>query len=478
MRSVRAVSVVGTLTLLLGLCVTTPTSSATTTGTNPGTDGAGSSGPSQKAAERRLRADAADPVVVRTGSDGRAEFVGTLGAPVAAPAALPATVTPTRAAVEHLDRYGELFGVHRPEAQLERTDVVATGDGSHVVKFTQTVDGLPVIGGELAVSVDADGDLESVNGEMTDPAVLPEPVVSAVVAVDTAVLTTSRTHGVPVPTLAVGPASRWYFDPELVRQPRPRRGQAGVAGRGHQRLRHPRDGAGRQRHRRRCRARQPDHRCQGPRRMRPRAGRRERCSLPPRCLRPHRDHRTGGGGRCGSGLPVRWTHLGPVPAARPRPDRDDRAQRGRRAQAAADRQPHRRERILERPRGLLQPRMVPGRRRGGARALSRRGRAPLGAHVLVPVRRDQRVDGRRVRRDRGPAQRHRPVRPAQPARLAARRGLARWDSARHAVADARPAWHTATAGPDAQPVLRRRRQTGSTTVPCTSTAAWATRPRC
>jgi len=222
MRAVRAMSAAGTLTLLLGLCVTTPTSSATAKSAKSDADEtSGTSGPSGEAAERRLRADAADPVVVRTGPDGQAEFVGTLGAPVAAPAALPVASTPTRAAEEHLDRYGALFGVHRPEAQLERTEVVATGGGSHVVRFTQTVDGLPVIGGELAVSVDSDGDLESVNGETTDPEALPAPAVSAEAAVGTAVATTSRTHGVPVRDLAAGPASHWYYDPELVGSPDP-----------------------------------------------------------------------------------------------------------------------------------------------------------------------------------------------------------------------------------------------------------------
>ncbi|HWM38482.1 MAG TPA: M4 family metallopeptidase [Streptomyces sp.] len=222
MRSVRAVSAAGTLTLVLGLCIWTPTSLATATGAETGTDAtSGTSGSAEEAAERRLRADAVDPVVVRTGSDGEAEFVGTLGAPVAAPTALPATATPTRAAEQHLDRYGALFGVHRPEAQLERTDVVATGAGSHVVRFTQTVDGLPVIGGELAVSVDDDGDLESVNGETTDPAVLPAAMVSAKAAIDTAVRTTSRTHGAPVRNLAAGSATRWYYDPQLVGSPDP-----------------------------------------------------------------------------------------------------------------------------------------------------------------------------------------------------------------------------------------------------------------
>ncbi|HEX2177513.1 MAG TPA: M4 family metallopeptidase [Nocardioidaceae bacterium] len=173
-----------------------------------------------EAAERLLRADAVGTVRLSGEDDGTAEFVG-LGRPVADPAA-PASVTPVQAAGAHLDRYGALLGVDEPDSQLEPTAVVDAAGGSHVVKFTQRVDGLPVIGGELAVSVDADGDLEAVNGETTDTDVVaPAPSARAAAAVRTAVTTTARRHGVKPSTLTAGPARQWYFDPELVGSPDP-----------------------------------------------------------------------------------------------------------------------------------------------------------------------------------------------------------------------------------------------------------------
>jgi bacillolysin len=215
MRSSRALSCVATLTLLLGLGAATTTMSATAAVDQP------TSEPDAAAvAEGLLRADAAGPVVVRA-DDGDTAFVGTLGAPVDAPAVSPAD-TPVQAATEHLDRYGALFDVTRPRAQLDVLEVENTVAGSHVVKFEQQVDGLPVLGGELAVAVDADGALQSVNGETTEPgAVVPAPSESAAAAVRTAVTTTARTHGVPAGTLTAGPATEWFYDPALVGSPVP-----------------------------------------------------------------------------------------------------------------------------------------------------------------------------------------------------------------------------------------------------------------
>jgi bacillolysin len=216
MRSSRAFASVVTLALLLGLCLATTRSPATAVaGEEPAHDLSAA-----EAAERLLRADATGPVTVSTGRDDVATFVGTLGTPVAS--RVPATATPVRAASEHLERYGGLFGVRRTRTQLEPTEVAGTGAGSHVVTFAQQVDGLPVLGGELAVSVDADGDLQSVNGETTDPgAVVPAPSEPAAAAVRTAVTVTARTHQLDAATLTPGPATQWYYDPELIGSPDP-----------------------------------------------------------------------------------------------------------------------------------------------------------------------------------------------------------------------------------------------------------------
>lgn len=216
MRSTRALSSVVTLATLLGLCAGTFTIPATAVVEQPTPDVSAA-----RAAERLLRVDAAGRVTVRTGADDVADFVGTRGAPVEGPG-VPAAATPVRAASEHLDRYGPLFGVDRPEQQLEATRVVGVA-GSHIVKFAQQVDGLPVVGGELAVALDADGALESVNGETTDTdAVAPPPSEPAGAAVRTAVHTTARTHGVRRATsLAASRATRWFYDPKLIGSPDP-----------------------------------------------------------------------------------------------------------------------------------------------------------------------------------------------------------------------------------------------------------------
>jgi hypothetical protein len=179
------------------------------------------SGPSADEAERLLLADSVDPVAVHVDPDGTSGFVGTLGAPIDG-VDLPATVAPAVAAEEHLDRYGALFGVEEPASELETTEVLDTSGGSHVVHLRQRVDGLPVLGGELAVSLTGDGALESVNGETTDATgLVPVPAEPASAAVATAVEVTARAHGVDAAALTAGTATEWLYDPALVGSPDP-----------------------------------------------------------------------------------------------------------------------------------------------------------------------------------------------------------------------------------------------------------------
>jgi bacillolysin len=226
MRSSRALStlaVAATLAALLGTGGTTAVSAVPAQApvqasfAAPGADDATSSTSGEaRAAERLLRADADGGVRVATGSDAVAEFVGTRGAPVEAPA-VPPTATPAQAAAQHLDRYAGLFGVDGPGADLAPTEVLSTAGGGHVVKFTQQVAGLPVVGGELAVSLDPAGDLQSVNGETTaDVAAVAAPVKRETLAVRTAVSTTARAHGIDASVLTAASAGRWMYDPELI----------------------------------------------------------------------------------------------------------------------------------------------------------------------------------------------------------------------------------------------------------------------
>jgi len=213
MRS-RALSSVVTLSLLAGFGTTGAVSA--TAAEDPG------SGPdTAREAEVLLRADASGPVVVDTENEGEGKgtFVGTLGAPVDSAAVTPAD-TPVQAATEHLDRYGAMFDVTRPQAQLHVLGVEDTVAGSHVVRFAQRVHGVPVLGGELAVAMDADGALQSVNGETTSPdAAVSAPSESAAAAARTAVVSTAKTYGLPADSLTASPAREWFYDPALFGSP-------------------------------------------------------------------------------------------------------------------------------------------------------------------------------------------------------------------------------------------------------------------
>ncbi|HEY6739632.1 MAG TPA: M4 family metallopeptidase, partial [Actinopolymorphaceae bacterium] len=69
---------------------------------------------------------------------------------------------PEEAAKAHLAKYAKDFGVSPNDLTLAATAEVP---GGNVVKFDQVVGGAPVLGGQLVVSVDSAGGMESVSGE-------------------------------------------------------------------------------------------------------------------------------------------------------------------------------------------------------------------------------------------------------------------------------------------------------------------------
>jgi bacillolysin len=84
-----------------------------------------------------------------------------------------------------------------------------------VVRFQQTVDGLPVVGGQL-VTVLRDGALLSVSGEGTGRVVSAVFGRTAGSAARTARVLTARAHHLPVRTLAATRPGRWLYDASLV----------------------------------------------------------------------------------------------------------------------------------------------------------------------------------------------------------------------------------------------------------------------
>ena len=73
--------------------------------------------------------------------------------------------TPRAAALEAGERFGSRFGLG-PGAALRVSSVEPIRDGSFAAHLQQTIDGVPVLGGELAVGLDPAGDLLSIGGEL------------------------------------------------------------------------------------------------------------------------------------------------------------------------------------------------------------------------------------------------------------------------------------------------------------------------
>jgi len=185
---------------------------------------------------RALRAGSAGEVRVRRDAAGRVRTVGTTpGAPLEPVARGPAlrggepaggqaprTATdhpePAAAARAFVGRYGPLFGVPDPAAGLVQAGVEST-DAGDVVRFTQRRNGLPVVAGELTVSVNDEGSVLSAAGETSIADAGGALTVPPEQARETALLATAAGHALALDRLTAGEATAWAYDPSLIGAP-------------------------------------------------------------------------------------------------------------------------------------------------------------------------------------------------------------------------------------------------------------------
>ncbi|MDQ1664606.1 MAG: hypothetical protein QOH75_637 [Actinomycetota bacterium] len=158
------------------------------------------------------------PTRLQIGRDkrGRTHFVGAqAGRTVKRPAGVSAQASPATKARAHLGRYGQLFGVTDPSGTLRTAAVTGLGRGQSVVRFQQTARGLPVLGGQLATVVDAQGNMISLSGE-TSPRVASSTFTVAAAAARRAALgATARDTGVARSRLTATTPARWLYDASL-----------------------------------------------------------------------------------------------------------------------------------------------------------------------------------------------------------------------------------------------------------------------
>ena len=156
---------------------------------------------------------------------GKVRFMGTsLDHPMAQPAALAAGASAEQAARGFLATYGQLFGLQDQAQELQVVREKAARGGRSFVRFQQMYQGIPVLGAELVVQVDAQGNVVSANGELLPgPQLDILPQIDAATARSRALSRVAKDHRLSPDDLAATPPELWVFNPLLLGGPGPHR---------------------------------------------------------------------------------------------------------------------------------------------------------------------------------------------------------------------------------------------------------------
>lgn len=186
-------------------------STGTTTSTSTGTSAPGD--PDAGKALARLRADADKPLTLHSDRSGNLTFVGTrIGDAIDNPAASSHDDAVT-VARHDLDRYGDALGLSDGDAGMRTVSHQRSPSGDTVVRLQQTVDDLPVLGGQVVVSVDDDGGTSSILSTTSSVTRTSTARVGRADAAATALSVTARAQHQPASSLHASGGSLAVFDP-------------------------------------------------------------------------------------------------------------------------------------------------------------------------------------------------------------------------------------------------------------------------
>jgi hypothetical protein len=154
---------------------------------------------------------------VNAGS-GKVSFIGPeSGRVLSASRALGTFVRPQDPAMALAKRFAPEFGLKNPERDLFEIKANRSEDGRVIVRYQQHYQGIPVMGGELIVNTNENGDLYSMNGEVSPDLSLPtQPEIAPGQARDTALQALAKWYqGVPADFVASEP-ELWIYDESLL----------------------------------------------------------------------------------------------------------------------------------------------------------------------------------------------------------------------------------------------------------------------
>jgi Zn-dependent metalloprotease len=206
-----AVLVAGSLALLAGA----PTADA-----SPPPPGSAGLDPG---AARALAADSSEPPTVTVDRRrGVATAVTTRpGHPLRRPPTVRSAASPETAARAFLARHRQAFGL-ATAAQLRLVrSVRAPGGSDTVIRLQQTIGAVPVLGGDLTVTLTAAGNVLSVVGTPSTAATVPAGAVTAGAAARAAVAAVAGRNRGAFGEFRVASTARWLYDRDRAGQPGP-----------------------------------------------------------------------------------------------------------------------------------------------------------------------------------------------------------------------------------------------------------------
>ncbi|HUR76252.1 MAG TPA: M4 family metallopeptidase [Sporichthya sp.] len=165
------------------------------------------------------------PLTVTRDTRGLAHLLGTTaGHPLPLPAGVSPLADVETQARAHLTRAAAVFGLSDPGRELrleaEPEGLTSSIGTDKLARFQQLRAGLPVLGGELVVVLDALGALKSVSGELSPAGDDPRPSVTAEQARATALGAVVRDHPeAHAPAIRAGVPELWHLDPVLLGVP-------------------------------------------------------------------------------------------------------------------------------------------------------------------------------------------------------------------------------------------------------------------
>ncbi len=149
---------------------------------------------------------------------GRVSFITPAdGKPLSAVRALGQSIRPQDPAMALAVKYGPEFGVKDPQRSLAAMDSNRADDGRVTVRFQQNYENVPVMGGELIVNTNDNGDLYSISGEVSPGLTIPtQPTIDAEQARETALQSMAKWYGKTSADFTSTVPELWIYDQSLL----------------------------------------------------------------------------------------------------------------------------------------------------------------------------------------------------------------------------------------------------------------------